>query len=313
MAIFLTIPVTGCAPHGHRLNDNIVERDQLASQLQTRTAAKKMVVLDVRDEADYAAGHVAGAIRLDAKQWKADSLTAGTGLTQIAFWRQRIGNLGISGDTPVIVYGNGQMTEASRVWFILQHFGVRDVRVVDGGYPALKSAVDSDAIALSTTPATPTPVRFVPDESRDPAVGMANRREIMSSLDNARVQILDTRTPGEYAGADLRGNPRGGHIPHAINLPHKDFLNADGTLKSPEQLRKIFREAGFRKGTPIITHCQSGGRASLAALAAERAGYKHVINYYQSFSDWAADSSCPISKPRATGDTHDAAMPKSDD
>jgi thiosulfate/3-mercaptopyruvate sulfurtransferase len=44
----------------------------------------------------------------------------------------------------------------------------------------------------------------------------------------------------------------------------------------------------------VVTHCDGGGRAALAAIAAVRAGYDDVRAYYLSFADWAKDQSCPI-------------------
>ncbi len=108
--------------------------------------------------------------------------------------------------------------------------------------------------------------------------------------------MFDTRTYEEYTGENLRDNTRGGHLPNAINLPHNKLLDKKGRLKSPQALAAILKKAGFKQGQPIITHCQGGGRASLAALAADIAGYGPVMNYYLSFGDWAADMSCPIEK-----------------
>ncbi|MCB9853328.1 MAG: sulfurtransferase [Phycisphaerales bacterium] len=271
----------------------VIER----SQFTALRADAPIVLIDVRDEAAYNAGHVAGAIHVDAKQWKTDSLADATDLTHVAYWRKRIGDIGVDGNSPVVVYDDGRMTEASRVWFILQHFGASEVVVLDGGYPSLKPQIDRNEITVSTAPSRVNRVEFRPKKGHGGNVGLANRTQVMAALDNPRVQILDTRTAGEYAGTDLRKNPRGGHIPKALNLPHKQLLDADGRLKSREELARIFEEAGFCKDRPVITHCQSGGRASLAALAAERAGYRHVLNYYESFGEWAADGTCPVEKP----------------
>ncbi|HPF39490.1 MAG TPA: rhodanese-like domain-containing protein [Phycisphaerae bacterium] len=301
VSVLIATLIAGCAERSGRFRDIVVERDSFAEQLAA-PAPRPIVVIDVRDETAYDAGHIDGAIHVDAKRWKTESLADATDLTHIADWRRRIGDLGVNGDSHVVIYGDGRMTEASRVWFILQHFGVRHVAVLDGGYPALAPAIDAGRIRVNRTRTTPVAVRFVPD-NREAAVDLANRSQLMSALDNPRVQILDTRTAGEFEGVDLRKNPRGGHIPGAINLPHKDLLNTEGRLKSKEELAELFRRAGFRKGRTIITHCQSGGRASLTALAAERAGYGPVMNYYKSFGEWSADRALPIVAPEtSTGD-----------
>ena len=52
--------------------------------------------------------------------------------------------------------------------------------------------------------------------------------------------------------------------------------------------------AGIDGGKPIVSHCNGGGRAALAARAAVVAGRPDIIVYYLSFADWAADESRPI-------------------
>ena len=68
----------------------------------------------------------------------------------------------------------------------------------------------------------------------------------------------------------------------------------EGTLKSVQTLRARLPDAGVASDAPIVTHCDARGRAALAALAAVVAGQRDVSTYYLSFSDWAADDSCPV-------------------
>ena len=50
-----------------------------------------------------------------------------------------------------------------------------------------------------------------------------------------------------------------GHIPGSYNVPFMDCLDPETRrLKSPEQLRKLFQEAGVDLKKPIITTCGSG-------------------------------------------------------
>jgi thiosulfate/3-mercaptopyruvate sulfurtransferase len=66
-------------------------------------------------------------------------------------------------------------------------------------------------------------------------------------------------------------------------------------------LRDLLAAAGFRPGDHVVTHCDGGGRAALAAAAAARAGYGDVHAYYLSFADWAKDESCPIVQDQQVG------------
>jgi thiosulfate/3-mercaptopyruvate sulfurtransferase len=123
-------------------------------------------------------------------------------------------------------------------------------------------------------------------------VGLVDRQTLKAELD-AGVRILDARTVREFGGEDLRRNLRGGHLPGARVLPHVGLLDG-GRLRPAEELQQLLTNAGFQSGDHVVTHCDGGGRAALAAAATLRAGYHDVRAYYLSFAGWAKDESCAI-------------------
>lgn len=290
--------VSGCvsapsaaSPAGPALRP-VIESAELADAL--RAAPNRLVVLDVRDAAEYAAEHVTGAVRVDPTAWHRESLNRRSGIEDGAAWRARFGALGISGNQPVVLYDDGHMTDAARAWFLLQHFGVPEAAVVNGGYPAMAALFDTGDLPGSQQDTEPTPTEFAPPTRHDPAIDLVSRGQLRRELGRNGVQVLDVRTKGEFAGKVKRRNSRPGHLPSAINLPHAELLTGDHKLKSPGELAELFRRAGVKPDKPVVVHCQSGGRSSLAALALERAGYESVLNYYRSFGDWSADETCPV-------------------
>lgn len=250
------------------------------------------VVLDLRDETAYRQGHWPAAMHLDIKVWEAQARTPAGSLENAEAWEEHIGALGIDGSRAVVVYDDGRMTEAARAWFILQWHGV-DVRVLDGGWPALQRAAPE---RVEQVPAASTPAVYRQSAGQAPRVGLLDRHTLHSQLSSG-VQVLDARSQAEHLGEDLRANARGGHLPGAKWLAHGKLLNADGTLRPAEELRAQLTDAGIAGDAPVVTHCDAGGRAALAALAAVAAGQREVSAYYLSFSDWAADGSCPVVKP----------------
>lgn len=252
------------------------------------------VVLDARAEEDYRQGHWPGAVRVPVSDWEVAAKQADTGLSDDRYWRTLIGDLGVDGRRPVAVYDDGRMTEAARVWFILQYFGV-PAAVLDGGLPALSERPDAH---MDRTPVVPTPACDPTLNSHGP-VGLVTRHELRDRLDDG-TRIFDARTAAEFAGEDLRRNARGGHMPGARRVGHADLLTAAGRMKPARELRAMLETAGFRPGERIVTHCDGGGRAALAALAAVQAGFGQVDAYYLSFADWAKDESCPVVSGTAT-------------
>lgn len=254
-----------------------------------------LLVLDARAEEDYRQGHWPGAVRVPVLDWEAAAKQTDTGLSEDRYWRTLIGDLGVDGRRPVAVYDDGRMTEAARVWFILQHFGV-PAAVLDGGLPALYDRPDAH---MDRTPVVPTPATFDPVPTSHGLVGLVTRHELRDRLDDG-TRIFDARTAAEFAGEDLQRNARGGHLPGARRVGHADLLTAAGRMKPAGELRAMLEAAGFRSGERIVTHCDGGGRAALAALAAVQAGFAQVEAYYLSFADWAKDESCPIVPGTAT-------------
>lgn len=271
----------------------IIEVGELPALLEN----KRIVLLDVRSEEEYRSGHLPGAFRVDYDDFERLTLEQETGLAHEASWHARIGRMGIDGRDTVIIYDCGKMTRAARIWFVLQHFGVADARVVNGGFPLIEAGVARGDLTLSTDESRPREVVFSPAESSAGRIGTLDRFEVRAAIERGEAQVLDARTVDEFRGLDLRKNDRGGHLPTARNVPHTVLLDDQNRLRPAEELAAILERAGFVRGRPVISHCDGGGRAALAALAASRAGYGPVLNYYLSFGDWAKDASCPVIMP----------------
>jgi thiosulfate/3-mercaptopyruvate sulfurtransferase len=126
------------------------------------------------------------------------------------------------------------------------------------------------------------------------AVGLVDRETLKQRL-NGAAHVFDSRTRAEFTGEDSRGRARSGHLPGARHLSHADLMD-HGVVHSAPVLRAMLEGVGFGPGDHIVTHCEGGGRAALAAAAAVRAGFDDVHVYYNSFADWARDESCPIVK-----------------
>lgn len=243
-------------------------------------------LLDVREPAVFEAAHPAKAVRVPIEVWEAAAKAGETSLDNVAYWERMVAALGAGGQAPAIIYDDGRMTEAARVWFILQYFGA-EAFILNGGWPAIHRS--EDLLATAVLPSSPTAFRAQPGSG---AVGLIDRQTLKDEL-GEDIRVLDARTAGEFAGEDLRRNTRGGHLPGARLLSHASLLH-DGRLKSSRHLRDLLAGAGFQAGDHIVTHCDGGGRAALAAAASVQAGYGDVRVYYLSFADWAKDESCPI-------------------
>ena len=242
--------------------------------------------LDARDQAAFDAAHAPGAVRVPLEAWDKAAKDTDIGFGKTAFWDDALGALGIDPSVTVVAYDSGAMTNAARVWFILQYYGLKCV-ILNGGWPALAAASGLP----SGAPASPGRIKAAPGAG---AVGLVDRETLKQQLDGA-AHVFDSRTRAEFTGEDARNRPRGGHLPGARHLSHADLMEK-GVVRTAPVLRSMLEGVGFGPGDHIVTHCEGGGRAALAAAAAVRAGFDDVRVYYLSFADWARDESCPIVK-----------------
>ena len=240
--------------------------------------------LDARDQATFDARNAPGAVHVPVEEWDKAAKAADIGFAHTAYWDEALRSLGMDSSATAVAYDDGRMTNAARVWFILQYFGLKAV-ILNGGWPVLSSATGLPISAKAARSGFRSVAGAGP-------VGLVDRETLKRQLDGD-AHVFDTRTRAEFTGEDMRNRTRGGQLPGARHLSHTN-LSDNGIVRPAPVLQAMMEQVGFGPGDHIVTHCEGGGRAALAAAAAVRAGYEDVRVYYLSFADWARDESCPI-------------------
>ena len=192
-----------------------------------------------------------------------------------------LGELGISKEKEIILVGetlNGWGEDARLLWQ-LRAAGYENVKMVDGGYDALKACDVKKQLAGSK----PKKVE-VEIETFDYSHTMTTE-ELLENYDS--YTVVDVRTIEEYEGAILYNEAKGGHLPGAIHLPYTDLFREDGTLKSNKELTEMFENAGLSKEAAIVTYCTGGIRSSYTQVVLEMCGFENSYNYDQSFWRWS--------------------------
>ena len=201
--------------------------------------------------AEFAAAHIPGSVFYDLDALS-DHATALPHMlpTPTAFARD-IGNLGIGDDDMVVVYDGAGLYSAARLWWMLRVMGHDKAAVLDGGLPKWKA--EGRALAAGASP--PTPAHFTARPRPGQVRGFADMQKAVG-----HVQILDARSNSRFTGEEKepRAGLRSGHMPGAVNMHFRNLLKTDGTLKSDEELRRLFAEKGVDLRAPIITSCGSG-------------------------------------------------------
>ncbi len=279
---WLSLAVANQPPSAYPKANLLIEPADLAHS----TRADQWVILDARGKGKYQDGHIPGAVVIDPLAW---ARAFGEGTDQ-AGWVKRIGALGIDVDSKVVVYDDAQAKDAARIWWILRYWGIKDVRLLNGGW---KGWLASNG-AIEKKERLPRPVEPKLAARSDQ---LATKKQLLESLKDRPPQLVDARSRGEYCGTEETAK-RNGAIPGAVHLEWSDTLDPKtGRFKSAAELAKLFQAAGIDPAKPAVTYCQSGGRAAVLAFALELMGGKEVRNYYRSWSEWGNAEDTPIVKP----------------
>jgi thiosulfate/3-mercaptopyruvate sulfurtransferase len=208
--------------------------------------------------------------------------------------------MGIGASTPVVAYDGGGGVSAARFWWVMQLYGHSNTRVLREGW---KHAVAS-GFPVEVGPSHVSDERLEAAEA-DPFTPLLNPdvcatgNEVLSATsEDSETQVLDVRTVGEWVGEDLRGNPRGGHVPYAFHLPHA-VLTLDGQFMEEENMVSHILPLGLDPQKRVITLCQSGVRACHTALALKALGFRDVAVYDGSMQDYLAHEHYPVAKGTA--------------
>lgn len=258
------------------------------SELAKPEVAQRFVILDARKKEAYDQNHLLGARWVDHETWKS---ALGDG-ADAQGWSKRIGDLGIGADSTVVVYDDADAKDAARIWWLLRYWGVNDVRLLNGGWKAWQ------AEGRPTEAKEPPPAKAVEFLAAAQKKRLVTKNQILASLANHDLQIVDARSHDEFCGIDVKENKRSGAIPGAKHLEWSDLIDpATGRFKRPGDLRRLFDQAGIDLAKPTASHCQSGGRASVMAFGLELMGATDSRNYYPGWSEWGNSDDVPVVVP----------------
>jgi thiosulfate/3-mercaptopyruvate sulfurtransferase len=247
-----------------------------------------LVLLHVGDKAEYDAGHLPGARFADLAQLAVtDRSGSGLSLEMLApdVLRERLAALGISDRSRIVVYyGGNRVPQTTRVIFTLDYAGLgARTSLLDGGMPAwVRDGRQTTAAVPDVRPGTLSPLAIRPI--------VVDADYVKARLKTPGTAIVDARAPAFYSGAQTGGSPqtphKTGHIAGALNVPFTDITDAQGQVRSAEELAALFANAGVKPGDTVIAYCHIGQQATALAFGARTLGYS-VLLYDGSFEDWS--------------------------
>ena len=270
---------------------------------------------------EYADGHLPGALYLDTND-----------IEDPIDWNRRspeaidatLRRLGIAHDTTVIVYGRDTVGDAKEKWpgrragqisatraaLILRYAGVKDVRLLDGGYDWWVTA----GLPLETVVREPSPITdFGVSIPQHPEflVDIEEAKEIIADPDGAA--LVSVRTWREHIGAvsgynyigpagRIKGDVWGNCGSDAYHMQH--YRNVDNTMRAYPEIVANWAKAGITRDKWVAFYCGTGWRAAETWFYADLLGWPRAAVYDGGWFEWSQD---PEANPIEIGEPEDAA------
>lgn len=264
--------------------------------------AKRPIVLDTRGGyKDYFRGHLPTAHHLNFDTLRGTDHGVPVQYLPDELTRALLVRAGVDKSRTHLIYATGEalpndeILSASMVAYVLEKFGVTDIRIVDGGLPGWQQAKLPVTQEYFGNPPGTLPEKM----NTGIAIGID---ELLARKGQPGVVLVDARPQNEYLGNDdvwLRK----GHIPGAISFHWARLMAAANTheFKPLEKVQKELDAAGLKKDREIIVYCGTSREGSLLRFYLKHvAGCPNVRLYEGSWKEYASLKQHPAERKETT-------------
>ncbi len=262
-----------------------------------------------RNRDAYLSGHIPGAIDIDTLALESSETWNRRSPEEL---QEALQQHGITADTTVVLYGKFLSPNnddpfpgsaaghigAIRCAFIMMYAGVKDVRVLNGGFQSWKDA--GYEISIEDVPKKPVN-DFMAEIPAKPelAVDVPKAKELLRSTDG---ELVCVRSWPEYIGEVSGYNyiEKKGRIPGAVfgncgaDAYHmENYRNLDHTTREYHEIAAIWEDAGITADKHLAFYCGTGWRGSEAFFNAWLMGWPRVSVFDGGWFEWSNDPENP--------------------
>ena len=258
--------------------------------IESAPAGKKPVVIDTRGGyKDYFRGHLPTAHHLNFDTLRGTDRGVPVQYLPDDLTRALLVRAGVDPSRTHILYATGdalpndEILSASMVAYVLEKFGVADIRIVDGGLPGWKAAKLAVTQEYFGNPPGTLPTTGHPEIA-------LTVEDVLARKGKSGVVLVDARPKNEYLGDDdiwLRK----GHIPGAVSFHWARLMAPANThqFKPFAEVKADLAAAGLTADKDILVYCGTSREGSLLRFYLKHvARYPNVRLYEGSWKEYAS-------------------------
>jgi thiosulfate/3-mercaptopyruvate sulfurtransferase len=258
---------------------------------------KRPIVFDTRGGyKDYFRGHLPTAHHLEFDTLRGTDHAVPVQYLPDDLTKTLLIRAGVDKDRLHLVYATGaelpndEILSSTMVVHVLEKFGVKDIKIVDGGLPAWKAAGFAPTQDYFGNPPGHLPAKTNPGIA-------ANIDDVQKHVGQPGNLLIDARPINEFQGQDEVWL-RKGHIPGAISFHWARLMEKDNThkFKPFTETKAELEKAGITPDKNIICYCGTSREGSLLRFYLKHiAGYPNVRLYEGAWKEyvWLKDKSLP--------------------
>ncbi len=262
-----------------------------------------------RNRNAYLSGHIPGAIDIDTLALEAPETWNRRSPDEL---KTALEQHGINADTTVVLYGKFMWPDnadefpgsaaghigAIRCAFIMLYAGVKDVRVLNGGFQSwIDAGYDTSTVDVDKKPIADFGAK-IPGQAKL-AVDLPEAREILKSKD---AELICVRSWPEFIGEVSGYNyiEKKGRIPGAIfgncgsDAYHmENYRNVDHTTREFHEIAQQWKAVSITPDKHLAFYCGTGWRGSEAFFNAWLMGWPRVSVFDGGWFEWSNNPDNP--------------------
>ena len=218
---------------------------------------------------------------------------------------------GVTKDTKVVLYGD-DISGVARVAYAYLWAGVEDVKILNGGIEAWKSAgyeTEKTSNSAKSASSFGTTIPTHPEYW----TSMTEAKNKLATDSNFK--LVSIRSEQEWLGTtsgynyiDRAGEPEGAVWGKgaASASDVADFTNSDGTVKDLNGIQQVWSDCDFTLSNHLAFYCGTGWRACVPFLVLYENGYTNISLYDGGWYEWQmhADNPVQVGDPKSSTCQH---------